>query len=344
MGLPAGQCRDDQLPVGGNFCRRRHELPMFPHPTKYADADFIEFFALARRLLTSTARTLAAARRIGWSCAMLFALGAVSSALDAIQSLTSSKSSSTQQTGSSQGATTNPFAIDSGNSSPISGAAPSVNAGYYPQISPETMNALFAAQSQSASSTASSPSSTSSNATSSTSRDDALKDLFSKLDANGDGQISKSEFENALGAGGTNLAQADDVFSKLDTNSDGSVSLDEMSKALKGAGGHHGGHHHAHAASGSGDASGSGSDSSSSSSSGGSTTNTTTGADGSSTTTVTYADGFKMTTTVPGASSSSNGSGAGNTPYDWFAQMMQTMQSQGQGSSGSAASSVSMSV
>ncbi len=91
----------------------------------------------------------------------------------------------------------------------------------------------------------------------------------------------KSEFENALGAGGTNLAQADDVFSKLDSNSDGSVSLDEMSKALKGAGGHHGGHHHAQAASGSGDASGSDSDSSSSSSSGGSTSTTTTGADGS---------------------------------------------------------------
>ena len=56
---------------------------------------------------------------------------------------------------------------------------------------------------------------------------DALQDLFSQIDTNGDGQISKSEFENALGAGGTNLAQADDVFNKLDTNGDGSVSLDE---------------------------------------------------------------------------------------------------------------------
>ncbi|WP_204316181.1 hypothetical protein, partial [Serratia marcescens] len=60
---------------------------------------------------------------------------------------------------------------------------------------------------------------------------------------------------------------------------------------------------------------------------------------GSTTTTVTYADGFKMSTTVPGASNGSNGSGS--SPYDWFAQMMQ---GQSQGSSGSKASSMSMSV
>lgn len=271
---------------------------------------------------------------------MLFALGAVSSALDAIQSLTSSKSSSTQQTGLSQGASTNPFAIDS--DSTTSSATSSVNAGRHPQISPETMNALFAAQSQSTGPTGSTASSTSSSSTASTStsRDAALKDLFSQIDANGDGQITKSEFENALGAGGTNLAQADDVFSKLDSNSDGSVSLDEMSKALKGSG-HHGGHHHAQAASGSGDALGSGSDSSSSSSSSGSTSTTTTGTDGSTTTTVTYADGFKMTTTVPGAASSSSASGGGNSPYDWFGQMMQR---QAQTAAGSTASSMSMSV
>jgi Ca2+-binding EF-hand superfamily protein len=96
------------------------------------------------------------------------------------------------------------------------------------------MSALLAAQSQSGSTT-SAP----------TSRSSALQDLFSQIDGDGDGQISKSEFEGALGAGGTNLAQADDVFNKLDANGDGSVSLGEMSSALKGAGGK-GGHHHAH--------------------------------------------------------------------------------------------------
>ena len=87
------------------------------------------------------------------------------------------------------------------------------------------MSALLAAQSQS---------STGSTASASASRSAALKDLFSQIDADGDGKITKSEFENALGAGGTNLAQADDVFSKLDKDGDGSVSLDEMSSALKG--------------------------------------------------------------------------------------------------------------
>ncbi|MCA1523909.1 MULTISPECIES: EF-hand domain-containing protein [Bradyrhizobium] len=250
---------------------------------------------------------------------MLFALGAVSSALDAIQSLTNAKSSSAaHKTGSSQSAPTNPFAIDSGSSS-TTGATSSVNAGKYPQISAETMNALFAAQGQSANGTSSS----------SKGREAALKDLFSQIDADADGKITKSEFEDALGAGGTNLAQADDVFSKMDANADGSVNLGEMTKALRG--GH--GRDHAEGAD-------DGSDSSSQSSRG-STSTTTTNADGSTTTTVTYADGFKMSTTVPGAASSSNAKSGGNSPYDWFGQMMQR---QAQATAGSAASSMSISV
>jgi hypothetical protein len=233
---------------------------------------------------------------------MLFALGAVSSALDALQSLTSQKTSTTQQTGFGHG-TANPFSFDSGNStsSTSSDALSWVNSGNRPQISPETMSALLAAQSQSSTTSTSSP----------TSRQDALKDLFSQIDADGNGKITKSEFENALGAGGTNLAQADDVFSKLDANSDGNVSLDEMSKALKGAGHHHHGHHAA-SAGGAGDGS-----ESSTQASGGSTSTTVTNADGSSTTTVKFADGFKMSMTTPGASSSAS------SPYNWFEQMMQ---------------------
>ena len=78
------------------------------------------------------------------------------------------------------------------------------------------MSALLDAQSQSA---------TGSATTASKSRSAALKDLFGQIDGDGDGKISKSEFEEALGAGGTNLKQADSVFGKLDKDGDGSVSL-----------------------------------------------------------------------------------------------------------------------
>ena len=157
---------------------------------------------------------------------MLFALGAASTALNALQSLSTSSS-----TGLDQGSD-NPFEVAS--TAPASpNPIPATGFSAASQISPATMSELLAAQSQSSTST---PASTSASS--------ALQDLFSQIDGNGDGEITKSEFESALGAGGTNLAQADDVFDKLDSNGDGSVSPSELSSALKGAGGHHG-HHHA---------------------------------------------------------------------------------------------------
>src|SRR5882757_4965543 len=203
---------------------------------------------------------------------MLLALGAVSSAMDALQSLTSSKSSSPPATGFNQ-SSTNPFDL-SGGTAPSESSIPASGSGGFSQLSPATMSALLAAQSQS---------STGSAISTSTSPSSALQDLLSQLDTNGDGKISKSEFENALGAGGTNLAQADDVFNKLDKNGDGSVSLDEMSSALKGAGGH--GHRHKHHVAGS---DGSSSDPLLQALDGASSTSTTNG-DGSTTTSLTYA-------------------------------------------------------
>jgi hypothetical protein len=277
---------------------------------------------------------------------MLFALGAVPTALDALQSLMSSKTSSAQQTGSTQ-ETTNPFSIDSGSSAAppsFTAATPSVNSKY--QIAPETMSMLIAAQGQSSASSTSSSGSSSSASPTTMSPQDALKDLFSQIDADGDGKITKSEFEKALGAGGTNVAQADDVFSKLDSNGDGSVSLDEMSKALKG--GHHGGHHHAESASSSsgssdasGDSSGSGSDPLT-----GATTTSVSNSDGSTTTTITYADGSKVSMTMPAASSSSssgansNSSNAATSSYNWIERMIQR---EAQALSTSMASSLSVS-
>src|ERR1700676_1951309 len=185
---------------------------------------------------------------------MLLALGAASSALDALQSLTSPKSSTPPATGFDT-STTNPF--DAASTTPTPGSStPTTGGSGFTQLSPATMSTLLAAQGQS---------STGSTTSASQSPSSALQDLFSQLDSNGDGQISKSEFESALGAGGTNIAQADSVFSKLDTNGDGTVSLDELSSALKGAGGK--GHHHVAGSGGSGDSSDSGSSGNSSGSS-----------------------------------------------------------------------------
>jgi Ca2+-binding EF-hand superfamily protein len=239
---------------------------------------------------------------------MLPALGAASYALDALQSLLSSNPSSPQTTGFGQ-TSTNPFDFSTstapGSPAPVSGATG------FSQISPATMSALLAAQSQSsAATTNSAPASPSS----------ALKDLFSQLDTNGNGQISKSEFENALGAGGTNIAQADSVFSKLDTNGDGSVSLGELSSALKGAGGK-GHHHHAHAGgtTNSSSAGGSSTDALLQALQGASSTSVT-NSDGSTTTSVTYADGSKVTMTSPAAATSSS---SATSSYNIIEQMIQ---------------------
>jgi hypothetical protein len=253
---------------------------------------------------------------------MLPALAALSSAMDVLQSLTSPKPSSSKATGFSQAAS--PFDPSGAAATPTppgqaSGGQAS-GPGGVPPISPATMSALLAAQSQS--STTATPAPTDPNA--------ALNDLFSQLDANHDGKISKSEFEDALGAGGTNLAQADKVFAKLDKSGNG-ITIDDLTSALKGKGHHR----HSHAAS-STDSSGA---SSSSDSSGGNadpllqalssaSSNSVTNSDGSTTTSITYADGSKVTMTSPAAKASSSNA---TSPYNFLEQMIareaQTMSS-----------------
>jgi len=226
---------------------------------------------------------------------MLLALGAASSAIDALKALTSSKppSPANQDAANLFAFSADASASAGSNSGPGSGGA---------SISPETMSALLAAQSQSGSA-----------APAPISRSDALKDLFAQVDANGDGKITKSEFENALGAGGTNLAQADDVFSKLDKDGDGSVSPDEMAAALKGGKGHH---RHHDVASGSGD--GTENDPLMQALQGATSTSTT-NADGSTTTSLTYADGSKVTMT---SAASASASGAATSSYNFIEQMI----------------------
>lgn len=118
-----------------------------------------------------------------------------SSVLELLRSVTSSNSSSANASRSGR-ESSDPFAdifggtAMSGKSAPYSGldGFPQM----FPQISQATIDALLAAQSQP--STASLPSA-------GTGTPDVPKDPFAQLDANGDGQVTKAEFEaNAAGA------------------------------------------------------------------------------------------------------------------------------------------------
>ena len=233
---------------------------------------------------------------------MFFALGAASSAIDALKALTSSKSSSAQSTGVSQDGKS-PFDLMSSGSSASVGSG-SGSGGGCSQISPQTMSALLDAQSQSSAGST----------TASKSRSAALKDLFGQIDGDGDGKISKKEFETALGAGGTNLKQADSVFGKLDKDGDGSVSLKELASALKG-----GKHHHDQASSAAGNDDGSNSDPFSQALQGASSTSVT-NSDGSVTTSLTYADGSKVSMTSAAGKSSS---ASATSSYNFIEQMIQ---------------------
>ena len=251
---------------------------------------------------------------------MFFALGAASSAIDALKALTSSKSSSAQSTGVSQDGKS-PFDLMSSGSSASVGSG-SGSGGGCSQISPQTMSALLDAQSQSSAGST----------TASKSRSAALKDLFGQIDGDGDGKVSKKEFETALGAGGTNLKQADSVFGKLDKDGDGSVSLKELASALKG-----GKHHHDQASSAAGNDDGSNSDPFSQALQGASSTSVT-NSDGSVTTSLTYADGSKVSMTSAAGKSSSTSAASS---YNFIEQMIQR---QAQQVSSAATSSLSVSV
>ena len=84
---------------------------------------------------------------------------------------------------------------------------------------------------------------------------DLAKQMISALDTDGDGQLSLSEIDNALGAeSGTAGSQIASAVSQLDTNGDGKLSADELTAGLEaakahGSGGGHHHHHHAESAS-----------------------------------------------------------------------------------------------
>lgn len=154
-------------------------------------------------------------------------------------------------------------------------------------LTTDTFNSLLSAQAQSQTQATADPVSTGG-------RSGALGRLFSSLDGNGDGQISKAEFNDKLGAGGTNTANAESVFGKIDTNGDGSISLEELTSALSAKKKRH--HKPGETE---------GQDPLLKALNGGSSSSSTNG-DGSTTTTVTYADGTKVTLTKPASSTASN--------------------------------------
>ncbi len=89
--------------------------------------------------------------------------------------------------------------------------------------------------------------------------------VINAADTNGDGSLSLSEVENALGASSTssNASTIAQEFAQIDTNGDGQISATELTNALQaqngsqgadgtqGAQGAHHHHHHAHHAGGS---------------------------------------------------------------------------------------------
>jgi len=226
---------------------------------------------------------------------MYFALGAAAStALDLVSSLVPAKS--TTKTGVNQngsGLFDIAGASKTASSSTASPASSTVSTGG--ALSPATFNALLAAQDPGKSD--------------STGVSAALKSLFAQIDGNGDGKITKAEFEDKLGAGGTNIQAANNVFNKMDADADGSVSLDEMASALKGKGAHQSG----------GGSGGGGADALMQALQAASSTSTT-NSDGSITTTMTYADG--TTLTLSQAAPSTPASNA-STKYNLVEQMMQ---------------------
>lgn len=243
---------------------------------------------------------------------MMLALGAATSAIDSLFGLVSAKQTKSAGSGQEQA---NLFAFQADAAS-STGASAGPAAGGGGQLSAETMSALLAAQSQSG--TGFAP----------MGRGEALKDLFARIDADGDGKITKDEFEDALGAGGTNLEAADDVFGKLDRDGDGLVSLNELASALMPR----------HARNRGRDGVSEGGKDPLLAALDGATGSTVSNADGSTTTSLTYSDGSTVTMTKPATSSAAT---AATSSYNFLEQLIQR---QANAIAAQASSSLSLSV
>jgi EF-hand domain pair len=223
-------------------------------------------------------------------------LGASTSAYSYLQSLLPQQPDDSKRTGSSDPVTELLKAFYP-NSSTEAGASPPDAAGGsgVGTLSPfnhDTMMALMSAQEQ--------PSSGNPFVTA------RAQSLFSQLDVNSDGQVSKSEFESVFGSN-ADMSKVDGLFNAIDGNGDSSVGLDELTSAAQASHAHHHGHHH-HG--GGGQGIGQTIDALLTSGAQGANVESASNADGSSTTTISYADGSKVALTTPSSSGDSGGDSA----------------------------------
>jgi hypothetical protein len=128
--------------------------------------------------------------------------------------------------------------------------------------------------------------------------------VFGEFDTDGNGQISKTEFEDVFGANADG-SKVDGLFNALDANADGSISQDELTSAAQASHAQHHHHHHFHGGRGVGGVL----DALLNSGTQGASASTASNSDGSSTTTITYADGSKVSLTSPPGGSDTGSSG-----------------------------------
>ena len=195
-----------------------------------------------------------------------------------------------------------------------------------PQFGPDTMATLISTQA--GQSNASDPGQS------------PIQSLFAQFDSNGDGQVSKSEFENAFGPN-ADMSKVDGLFNALDGNGDGSVSGGELTAAVRQSQAQHAHHHHhhMHQADGDGSQSGGGTQPGGGAQAGGgladllsatdiagASAQTLQNPDGSSTTTITYADGSTVSTTsaaaASGAAPAGGAAGQGGSSADLLQQLI----------------------
>jgi Ca2+-binding EF-hand superfamily protein len=228
------------------------------------------------------------------------ALALATSAIGAFSYLQSLLQQPSSSSGASGAASQDPLAsllqafYPQGQSQPPAPDSQATTAGG-PTLSPDTWGALIAAQSRLSGHGGG--------------LEAHARAVFGEFDTNGDGQISKSEFENDFGAN-ADLSKVDGLFGALDANGDGSISEGEMVAAARGSHAQHH-RHHMHGAGG-GQAQDGLSALLSAIGSDGATTQSASNSDGSSTTTITYADGSTVSMTTPASSGGDADSAAGS--------------------------------